>query len=72
MTEIERMLLESNDLLRSAKSIADRRGADTNWKLWASSLSAALRDQRDVTNDIRHRKQFAETTECLAELDKSE
>lgn len=69
MTEVERMLLESNDLLRSAKAIADRNGAGTNWKVWANNLGAALKDQHAVTNDIRCRKQFSETTECLAELD---
>ena len=70
MTEVERMLLESNDLLRSARAIADRRGDATNWKSWANNLDAALKDQHAVTNDIRCRKQFAETTECLAEFNK--
>ena len=53
MTENERRLLKCNDLLRSAKAIADRNGADTNWQTWGERLDEALKEQHAATNTLR-------------------
>jgi hypothetical protein len=53
MKEIERLLLESNESLRSAYQIARRNGKDTNWQLFGNKLLVVLTMQHDLTNEIR-------------------
>mgnify|MGYP003439865807 FL=1 len=42
---LEKMLLEANDLLRSAYAIAQRNGEQTNWEAFRSQLKTALEAQ---------------------------
>jgi len=51
--EIEKMLIESNDALRSAMQIAMRDGAKTNWSAWRQTLADLLQRQHAMTNALR-------------------
>jgi hypothetical protein len=55
MKTVEKLLLESNDSLRSAYQIAKRDGRDTNWKSFRNQLSDVLDRQHAITNEIRKR-----------------
>lgn len=57
MTETERLLLQSNELLRSAHAIAVREGRATDWMHFREQLEAALKEQHAVTNALRDQSQ---------------
>ena len=44
---LEKMLLEANDLLRSAYAIAQRNGEQTNWEAFRGQLKKALEAQHE-------------------------
>lgn len=54
------MLFEANQVLRSAYSIAKRKGATTNWKAFENSLESILKEQHKrlypTLKDIRLEK----------------
>ena len=58
MRKIEKLLLESNDALRSAHSIAERDGVNTNWRTFKNMVSKALDDQHELTNRLRRAAGF--------------
>ena len=44
---LEKMLLEANELLRSAYAIAQRNGEQTNWEAFRGQLQKALQAQHE-------------------------
>jgi len=44
---LEKMLLEANELLRSAYAIAQRNGEQTNWEAFCGQLKKALDTQHE-------------------------
>lgn len=44
---LEKMLLEANELLRSAYAIAQRNGEETNWEAFRGQLKKALDAQHE-------------------------
>jgi len=53
MKKIEKLLLESNDALRSAYQVAKRDGKETNWPAFKNMLSGVLDRQHSLTNKLR-------------------
>ena len=43
--QLIKLLIESNELLRSTNSIAERRGANTNWEAFERRVKDALQRQ---------------------------
>ena len=52
---LELLLVESNEVLRSASQVADRYGRETNWQTLQTKLSEVLGKQHKLTNKIRNR-----------------
>ncbi len=48
------LLTRANDLLRSAKSIAERQGNATNWEAWNARLDVVLLEQHQVMYPERY------------------
>ena len=42
------MLKKANEILRSAKSIADRKGESVNWEAFTARVDGALKEQHSV------------------------
>ncbi|MDD5272854.1 MAG: hypothetical protein PHU14_09070 [Methylovulum sp.] len=55
MNNLETLLLESNEVLRSAYQIAARSGRDTNWDAFINTVSCCLDHQHQLTNELRKR-----------------
>lgn len=53
LTKTRELLIEANDILRSVSSIADRKGADTNWHAFEKRVKSALKRQH------KHLKEFS-------------
>lgn len=71
MSELERMLNESNSLLRSAYQIALRNGEKTNWDAFRGQLKKALDAQKEsglVQYTPSHRTWFARLGSLLIRL----
>jgi len=47
-------LTEANDLLRSAHSIAERKGENTNWEVWRKRLETVLVEQNQFLRGTSH------------------
>ena len=52
---LELLLVESNEVLRSASQVADRYGRETNWQTLQTKLSEVLGNQHKLMNEIRNR-----------------
>ena len=58
---LEEALVDHNDQLRSAQSVAYRDGADTNWKSLRGGFSYVLALHHETTNEARAALQPKET-----------
>jgi len=55
MNNLETLLLQSNEVLRSAYQIAERKGVATNWQSFSNKVLFVLAKQHEVTNELRKR-----------------
>lgn len=53
MNKYETELIEANSLLRSAYSIAERKGEATNWEAFAKRVYTALERQLPMVNALK-------------------
>lgn len=51
--ELEEALLQHNERLRSAIAVADRNGAETNWKAFRGDLHYTAAEYHELVNSIR-------------------
>lgn len=51
--ELEEALLQHNERLRSAIAVADRNGAETNWKAFRGELHYTAAEYHELVNSIR-------------------
>lgn len=51
--ELEGALLQHNERLRSAIAVADRNGAETNWKAFRGDLHYTAAEYHELVNSIR-------------------
>jgi hypothetical protein len=68
MNNLEIMLLQSNEVLRSAYQIAERKGVGTNWQSFSNKVLFVLTKQHEVTNELRKRA-AEENIEAVAASD---
>jgi hypothetical protein len=53
--QLMEMLLEANERLRSAYSVAERKGKDTNWEAYQNNLKQILDSQHLILKPIREK-----------------